>query len=178
MKCNVTLDPLMKRAENGQAITVSTCFLKTREFGDCGEFRGKAELVSLDNCTSDISSQLSRCHLGREAISEGDLILARLGLFCMPETQKRDMFICAKHRAHLGQYWSKPSACKYPGHKGGHKAAKTDRAFTLTIAQNVWKVFGVLVPVGARKYHYFAFNIGNCFWLYLLASEVGISKND
>ena len=116
-------------------------------------FEAKAELVSLDKCTNDISSHLSRCHLGHEAISEGDLILARLGLFCMPETQKGDMFICAKHRAHVGQYWSKPNACKYPGHKGGHKAAKTDCAITLAIAQDVWKVFGVLVPVGARKYN-------------------------
>ena len=131
---------------------MSTCFLKVRDFGGCGEFRGKAELVSLDNCNSDIGNHLSRCHLGREAISEGDLILARLGLFCTPETQKSDMFICAKHRAHLGQYWSIPNACKHPGHKGGKKAAKTNRAFTLAIAQDVWKVFGVEVPVGARKY--------------------------
>ncbi len=152
MQCNVDTS-LMKMVENEQATTMSTCFLKTREFGGCGEFRGNAELVSLDRCTSDISSHLSRCHLGREAISEGNLILARLGLFCTPETQKRDMFICAKHRAHLGQYWSKPNACKYPGHKGSHKAAKTDRSFTVAIAQDVWKVFGVLVPVGARTYH-------------------------
>ena len=132
---------------------MSTCLSKTRDFGRCGEFQGEEELVSLGKCTRDISSHLSRCHLGREDISEGDLILARLGMFCTPETQKREMFISAKHRAQLGQYWSRPSACKYPGHKGGNRAAKTDRAFTLAIAQNVWKVFGVLVHVGARKYH-------------------------
>jgi hypothetical protein len=74
----------------------------------------QSKLVSLDKSTSDINSHLSRCHLGRKAISEGDLILARLGLFCMPEMQKRDMFICAKHHAHLGQYWSKPNTCKRP----------------------------------------------------------------
>lgn len=139
--------------ENEKTVmTISTCFLKARESGGCGEFRGKAELVSLDHCNNDIGSHLSRCHLGREAISEGDLILARLGLFCTPETQKRDMFICAKHRAHFGQYWSIPNVCKYPGHKGRKKAAKTDRAFTLAIAQDVWEVFGVVVPIGARKY--------------------------
>jgi hypothetical protein len=74
----------------------------------------QSKLVSLDKSTSDINSHLSRCHLGHKAISEGDLILARLGLFCMPEMQKRDMFICAKHHAHLGQYWSKPNTCKRP----------------------------------------------------------------
>ena len=153
-------------------MSMSTCFLKTREFRHCGEFRGKAELVPLDKCISDISSHLSRCHLGRETISEGDLILARLGLFCTPETKKRDMYICAKHRAHFGKYWSKPSVCKYPGHKGGYKAAKTDRAFTCAIAQDVWKVFNVLVPVGARKYHRFS----SCFqyWLLFLACQLGV----
>ena len=111
-------------------MTISTCFcLKVRESGGCGEFRGKANLVSLDNCNSDLSNHLSH-HLGRKAISEGDLILARLGLFCTPGTQKRDMLICAKHRAHLGQYWLIPNellihwlilnACKHPCHKGGN----------------------------------------------------------
>ena len=66
--------------------------------------------------------------------------------------KKRDMLICAKHRAHLGQYWSIPNACKHPGHKGGKKAAKTNCTFTLAIGQDVWKVFGVVIPVGARKY--------------------------
>ena len=133
-------------------MTISTCFcLKVRESGGCGEFRGKANLVSLDNCNSNLSNHLSH-HLGRKAISEGDLILARLGLFCTPEMQKRDMLICAKHRAHLGQYWSIPNACKHPGHKGGKKAAKTNCTFTLAIGQDVWKVFGVVIPVGARKY--------------------------
>ena len=50
--------------------------MKVRESGGCGEFRGKAKLVSLDNCNSDISNHLSR-HLGRKAISEGDLILRK-----------------------------------------------------------------------------------------------------
>ena len=68
--------------------------LKTLEFRDCGEFQGKAELVSVDNYTSDISSHLSRCHLGCEAISGGALILACLGLFSMPKMQKRDVYLC------------------------------------------------------------------------------------
>ena len=98
--------------------------------------------MSLDKYNSDISSHLYRCHLSREAISEGDIVLARLGLFCVPEAQKRDMFVCSKHRAQLGQYWSKPNACKYPGHKAEHKAAKTDRTFTLAIVQDFGKCLG------------------------------------
>ena len=36
---------------------MATCFLKTREFGDCGEFRGIAEPVCLDQCRNDLSQQ-------------------------------------------------------------------------------------------------------------------------
>ena len=62
---------------------------------------------------------------------------------------------CPKHRAYLGQYWgnqTKLSSCKYPGHKGEHRAVRTDRAFTLKVSREVMEVFGVLVPVGAREY--------------------------
>ena len=31
-------------------VTIAACFLRTREFGDCGEFRGITEFVSLDQC--------------------------------------------------------------------------------------------------------------------------------
>ena len=36
---------------------MATHFLKTREFGDCGEFRGIAERVCLDQCRNDLSQQ-------------------------------------------------------------------------------------------------------------------------
>ena len=36
---------------------------------------------NLSHWTSDIGNHLSRCHLGCEDISEGDLILAWLGMF-------------------------------------------------------------------------------------------------
>lgn len=134
---------------------MATCFLKTREFGDCGEFRGIAELVSLDQCRSDLSQHLSRCHLSRERIMEGELILVRSGLFYTTETQRQKMLVSPKHRAYLGQYWenqTKLSSCKYPGHKGEHRAVRTDRAITLKVSREVMEVFGVLVPVGAREY--------------------------
>ena len=54
--------------------TMAACFLRTREFGDCGEFRGITEFVSLDQCNNDLSQHLSRCHLSQERITEGGLI--------------------------------------------------------------------------------------------------------
>ena len=136
-------------------VTMAACFLRTREFGDCGEFRGITEFVSLDQCNNDLSQHLSRCHLSQERITEGGLILARSGLFYTTEAQKGEMFVCPKHRAYLGQYWgnqTKSRSCKYPDHKGERKAARTDREFTLKVSREVMEMFGVLVPVGAREY--------------------------
>ena len=65
------------------------------------------------------------------------------------------MFVCLKHRAYLGQNWRNQtnlSEGKYPDHKGKHRAARTDRAFTLKVSREMMDVFGVLVPVGAREY--------------------------
>ena len=44
---------------------MAACFLhvRSREFGECGEFRGSKELVKLEECKSDIGNHLSRCHL-------------------------------------------------------------------------------------------------------------------
>ena len=136
-------------------VTVATCFLRTREFRDCGEFRGITEFVSLDLCNNDLSQHLSRCHLSQERITEGSLILARSGLFYTTETQRGEMFVCPKHHVYLEQYWgnqTKSRSCKYPEHKGERKAARTDRAFTLKVSREVMEMFGDLVPVGAREY--------------------------
>ena len=130
-------------------VTMAACFLRTREFGDCGEFRGITEFVSLDQCNNDLSQHLPRCHLSQERITEGGLILAR------SEAQRGEMLVCPKHRSYLGQYWgnqTKSRSCKYPEHKGERKAARTDQAFTLKVSREVMEMFGVLVPVGAREY--------------------------
>ena len=147
-------------------VTMATCFLLTREFGDCGEFRGITEFVSLDQCNNDLSQHLSRCHLSQKRITEGGLILARSRLFYTTETQRVEMFVCPKHRAYLEQYWgnqTKSRSCKYPEHKGERKAARTDRAFTLKVSRVVMEMFGVLVPVGAREYPLLRFSVNFSF---------------
>ena len=136
-------------------VTTAACFLRTSEFGDCGEFRGITEFVSFDQFNNDLSKQLSRCHLSQERITEGGLILARSGLFYTTEAQRGEMFVCPKHCAYLGQYWgnqTKSRSCKYPEHKGSCKAAKTDGVVTLRVSREVMEMFGVLVPVGTREY--------------------------
>ena len=36
---------------------MATCFLRKKEFGDFGEFRGIAERVCLDQCRNNLSQQ-------------------------------------------------------------------------------------------------------------------------
>ena len=50
---------------------MAACFLqvRSREFGECGEFRGSKELVKLKERNSDIGNHLFRCHLSREVIA-------------------------------------------------------------------------------------------------------------
>ena len=71
---------------------MAACFLhvRSREFGECGEFRESKELVKLEECNSYIGNHLSRCHLSREVLTEGDLIMARAGFFSATQTQKRE----------------------------------------------------------------------------------------
>ena len=47
---------------------MAPCFLqeRSREFGECGEFRGRKELFKLEKTNSGIGNHLSRCHLSRE----------------------------------------------------------------------------------------------------------------
>ena len=81
--------------------------------------------------------------------------MARTGFFSATQTQKREMMICAKHRAYLSQYWgnqTKTSSYRYPEHKGERKCGKTDAGFSVKLSREVMEVFCVLVPVGARKY--------------------------
>ena len=111
--------------------------------------------MSIDQCRNDISQHLSRCHLSRERITEGELFFVRTGLFYTTEAQRKEMFVCPKHRAYLGQYWGNQTKLRssiYPDHKGEHRAARTDRAFTLKVSREVMEVFGVVVPVRAREY--------------------------
>ena len=64
---------------------MAACFLRvrSREFGECGEFRRSKELVKIEEYDSDIGNHLSRCHLR-------DLIMAR-GIFLSDsDTKERD----------------------------------------------------------------------------------------
>ena len=85
---------------------------------ECGESRGKEQVVLLKECNSDISNHLRSCHLSRAKVTEYGLILARAGIFDPPEERISQMTICPKHRHNLGEYWRPLRTCQYPGHEG------------------------------------------------------------
>lgn len=133
----------------------ANCFLSYKDGHGCGDFKGSSELVPLSECNSDISVHLERCHLSKERITEKELILMRAGYFSATIQQMQEMVVCPRHRANLGQYWgnqTRRTPCQYPEHRGKLEGVKSDRAFTVKIAKEVKDLFGVIVPVGSRKY--------------------------
>ena len=139
----------------GQIVKMAACFMKNKDSSGCGEFRGQKSLISLLECTSDISSHLKRCHLSKEKNSEYHLILIRAGRFHLSENME-EMFVCPRHRGNLGAYWKCPtSACQYPDHKGKQEEVKGDRVFNVQMAKDISKfselLFQLVVPLLFQK---------------------------
>lgn len=128
-----------------------TCFLSRSE--TCGDSRGISGLFPLPECTDSIESHLSLIHLSRENITEGELILARAGLFDLDESVVAQMVVCAKHRHTYGKFWRPRTACQYPVHKGrsgkNQKGAKSRYSVSLEMSKAIYRMHGVLVQVGS-----------------------------
>ena len=62
------------------------CFLSDYFDYQCGNFRGKSDCVNILECSDDVSTHLSRCHLSREELCEYELILLRCGMFDISTT--------------------------------------------------------------------------------------------
>ena len=118
---------------------------------ECGESRGKEEVIPLKECNSDISNQLRSCHLSRANVTEYDLILARAGIFDLPLERVSEMTICPKHRYNLGKYWRPLKTCQYPGHEGRKISLHCKNPINWQMAQEIQKMFVSPVHVGSRK---------------------------
>ncbi len=70
------------------------CFLSDYFDFQCGNFRGKSECANILECSDDVSTHLSRCHLSREKLCEYELILLRCGMFDISHDQLQHMKIC------------------------------------------------------------------------------------
>jgi len=142
---------------------IAVCFLESKDGSGCGDFRGANALTSLLECHDDISAHLKHFHLPNEDVLEYQMILARAGHFCLREEKVREMFVCPKHQGRLGKYWyCNKSVCQHPEHKGKLEGVKGDRVFNVQLAKDVFDVFGIIIAIGSREYH---FNSGRSFRL-------------
>jgi len=95
--------------------------------------------------------------LSRENITEGQLILARAGLFDLDESRVAQMSVCAKHRHMYGKFSRPRAACQYPADQGrpgrSQKGAKSRYSVNLEMAKAIYPMYGVLVPVGSGVYN-------------------------
>ena len=131
-----------------------SCFLSRS--GICSDSRGISGFFNLLHCTESIESHLASVHLSRETITEGELILARAGLFDLEQTVVEQMSVCAKHRHTLGKFWRPRTACQYPAHQGrpgrSQKGAKSRYSVTLEMSKAIHQMYGVLVQIGSGAY--------------------------
>ena len=113
----------------------------------------RAHMKRPSECTDSIESHLSLIHLSRENITEGELILARAGLFDLDESVVAQMVVCAKHRHTYGKFWRLRTACQYPVNKGrsgkNQKGAKSRYSVSLEMSKAIYRMHGVLVQVGS-----------------------------
>ena len=102
---------------------------------------GTSGIISLLQCNDIIESHLASIHLSRETITEGQLILARAGLFDLDESLVAQMSVCAKHRHTYGKFWRPRAACQYPAHRGrpgrSQKRAKSRYSVNLEMAKAI-----------------------------------------
>ena len=134
-----------------------SCFLSCTCTDLCGDSRGISGIFSLPQCTDSIESHLASIHLSRETITEGQLILARAGLFNLDESVVSQMSVCAKHRHTYGKFWRPRTTCQYPAHQGrpgwSQRGAKSRYSVNLEMAKAIYQMYGVLVQVGSGAYN-------------------------
>ena len=79
-------------------------------------------------------------------MQEYEVIIARAGLFDIPESQLEKMWICPHHRNVLGKEWRPHRSCQYPTHQGDSHVAQ------LKMAKEIQKMHSVTIGIGLRKY--------------------------
>ncbi len=128
------------------------CSFHTRLKSECGGHCSSVDNVILTKCKDNIRRHLSSCHLSWENMEEYELIIARAGLFDIPESQLEKMWICPRHRNVLGKEWRPLRSCQYPTHQGDKKKVKDSHVVQLKLAKEIHKMHGVTVGIGSRKY--------------------------
>ena len=128
----------------------------------CGSAKSDV-FLPVSQCKNDCTNHLVSLGVsetrGREQtcrITEEDLILSRSGLaLTMNEKEMQRLVICPNHRDYLTRRWPglKRKTCSYPTHTG-RKTLKSIRRVTKTMSEEIYKVFGEIVPIGSGRYCY------------------------
>jgi hypothetical protein len=127
------------------------CSLYKRGFIECGPSRGRTETVFLYECRDDISVHLKSCCLSRSNLKEYEVILQRAGLDGTSLNEVKKLRVCARHRYGLGRYWRASRSCQYPRHGGSSTKAKGRDVINVTMAKEIYQLFGIHVSIGSRK---------------------------
>jgi len=127
------------------------CSLYKRGFIECRPSRGRTETVFLYECRDDISVHLKSCCLSRSNLKEYEVILQRAGLDGTSLNEVKKLRVCARHRYGLGRYWRASRSCQYPRHGGSSTKAKGRDVINVTMAKEIYQLFGIHVSIGSRK---------------------------
>ena len=137
---------------NDQVIKADACSLSKKGFLDCGSSRGRSETVFLYEYRQDLTAHLKNCFLSRADLKEYEVILQRAGFERLSHEQVKKLRVCPRHRYGLGKYWRPSKFCQYPGHKGTPTSIKSRDVINPAIANDVFQLFGISVPIGSRRY--------------------------
>jgi hypothetical protein len=91
----------------------------------------------LTKCKDDIRGHLSSCHVSWENIEEYELILARAGLFDIPESTGKDGGLPSSRIGEGMASSSFVSVSKYPTHPSKKKKVKGSHVVQLKLAKEI-----------------------------------------
>lgn len=128
------------------------CSVGRKHGTECGlsaRYPSQKEIISLKSCDRETSNHLRSLKVAHSSgILEHDLILLRIGIFDIEKANEAT--ICPKHRDIIGLSWKPSLFCTHPlHHQATNKGGKGGRGVTREISQEIKKVWGVLVPIGA-----------------------------
>jgi len=89
--------------------------------------------------------------LSRSNLKEYEVILQRAGLNRISLEDVKKLRVCPRHRFGLGKYWRPSRLCQYPEHKSSPAKVKGRDIINIPLAQEIYDLFGISVPVGSGK---------------------------
>ena len=127
--------------------------MESKDGSGCSDFWGVNTLTPLTECRDNISAHLKRFRLpSEEDVLEYQLILTWAGHFCFREEKVGEM--CARSIEVGWENSGTESICQHPEHKGKLKGVIGDRVFNVQLSRDVFEVFGIIIPIGSREYHF------------------------